>query len=255
MSIIFQSTSNPYMELIQRGIDVAKFIDYMDINEQDENGWTALMHAINNSDNKNIITLLRNGANPDIQSNEGITALMLAANHNILAMEPLLKHGANPNLIDSEGNSAIEHINTKKDIYPYLLLLEYGANTNLDSILRRAIAYNIDIVEPLLEAGANPNTKSKYGITAFDLALDNPRFLELLIRKFKVPKKLRKNPKVQKIIEKIEKERIELIRAFENYVGGQPYTDPLKYVTTFYFGNNRKSKRKSKKKSKRKLNL
>ncbi|XP_059176236.1 ankyrin-3-like [Physella acuta] len=74
---------------------------------QDRTRQTAL-HCESKSSNYSIISaLLELGANPDISTNEGITALMIAANKgNIPVVKLLVHNGANVNMQDCEGRNA-----------------------------------------------------------------------------------------------------------------------------------------------------
>ena len=52
-----------------------------DVNVQDQDGWTALMRAACDGHDKCVDTLIRAGADVNVQNNSGHTALMFAASH------------------------------------------------------------------------------------------------------------------------------------------------------------------------------
>lgn len=83
-----------------------------DVNKQDKNGYTALMFSMmyGFKDTKIVNILLSHGARPNIQSNDGTTALMLAASHmaDIKIVKMLLQHGADPKIKDFYGRTALK---------------------------------------------------------------------------------------------------------------------------------------------------
>ena len=79
-----------------------------DPNIQDNDGNTALMHAANQGFSDIVKLLLEGGADPDIQNRSGNTALMMASyqGHTEI-VRLLLDHGADPNIKNRFGNSAL----------------------------------------------------------------------------------------------------------------------------------------------------
>ena len=69
-------------------------------NIQDNNGWTALMVSCIAEDVTIIEILIDAGSNVDIVKQDGLTALMIACDYpgNVNIVRCLLKAGANPNL-------------------------------------------------------------------------------------------------------------------------------------------------------------
>ncbi|MBP7263964.1 MAG: ankyrin repeat domain-containing protein [Spirochaetia bacterium] len=79
-----------------------------DINVQsDDRGYSALMDAAQTGDDALLRILLGRGANPDLASKDGQTALILAVGRNdLVSAKLLLEHGANADLTDKLGLSA-----------------------------------------------------------------------------------------------------------------------------------------------------
>ncbi|CDK31067.1 ankyrin repeat domain-containing protein [Candidatus Babela massiliensis] len=156
----------------------------VDVNETDENGNTALFYSslIVNLDLEIINLLLNYGANVNIQNKVGYTALMDAVEANNLDLiRLLLAHRANPDLKEYEvGETALfiavedESLEAVK-----ILILEGKANINLqDEIGNTALmnAINNDnnnMVEFLLENGADVSIRNENDEDALDLAREN----------------------------------------------------------------------------------
>lgn len=81
---------NEDFEKIKRIAGITK-----DINEVDENGWSALMFAINNNETKIVDILIDEGADVNIEDKDGNTPLKLAReNGNRKIITLLFKAGA-----------------------------------------------------------------------------------------------------------------------------------------------------------------
>lgn len=87
------------------------------IDHKDKRGKTALVHAstVEGNDEINIVeTLLKYGADMDIQDEYGETALMKSIEcNNIIIVETLLKYGANMELKDNEGDDIIDFVHNE----------------------------------------------------------------------------------------------------------------------------------------------
>ena len=98
------------------------------------NGWTALMFAVKNGSITNITELLAHGADINQTDNNGYTALMLAVQHNQPeAVAKLLAQGSDVNLdqTDSKGRTALMlaiQLNQPKIV---TMLLDQGADTSI----------------------------------------------------------------------------------------------------------------------------
>jgi ankyrin repeat protein len=71
----------------------------------------------------------------------------------------LLKHGANPNILSSDGRSALQFVKIADQVR---VLIEHGADPTLGTspLLSAILQRRVDVVRALSEAGANPNTLS-----------------------------------------------------------------------------------------------
>lgn len=113
-----RGSTNKIKEFIKKGIDV---------NMKDTvYGRTALMNACLDCYLIMVDVLLKAGADPNLQDNEGRTALMMSSTSKILIK--LLEAGANPNLQDKNGNTMImDRLYSSIDIVPIIIkLVDYG---------------------------------------------------------------------------------------------------------------------------------
>jgi ankyrin repeat protein len=143
-----------------------------DLNRQTKNGNTALMHAISTGtpDSPEIARLLiEAGANVNLSSDEGVTALTLAVQRSLATVRALLAAGAN---VDSRFCSI-----AVSGISPIPLGRAHATALGIASSLGRA-----DVVQELLAAKANVNLAQCDGKTPLMLALENnhPEVGELL---------------------------------------------------------------------------
>jgi len=127
------------------------------INAVDKVGKTTLIHSINGygSDAHLKIKILLNAkANPDIQDNEGKTALMVASrsDRNHKSAKLLVEHGANLDLLDKDGHPATANASPDN----LKLLISAGAKSNAFEGSRLANAIdddNLPLSTMLLERG------------------------------------------------------------------------------------------------------
>ncbi len=79
------------------------------VNEQDDSGWTPLMHACNQGNTAVVTLLLNSGANPALKTYADETPLMAAAQMHLPTdiLSRLIKGGAKVNMKNSDGLSAI----------------------------------------------------------------------------------------------------------------------------------------------------
>ena len=104
------------------------------INMQDHNGETVLMHAGGNNRIESLQLLLDHGADINIQDNFGRTALMFAVGNNrIEIVQLLIEYGADINIQDNDGMTI--SMLAKKFGYPKIIkLLEDKENENRQKI-------------------------------------------------------------------------------------------------------------------------
>ena len=94
-------------------------------------GWTALMYAAAYGDIRDLGLLLRQGADPNVQNDEGATALIYATD-DLEKTKLLLDHGAKPNLRSGEGQTALTVAASGAGTEAVVkLLLERGANAKV----------------------------------------------------------------------------------------------------------------------------
>ena len=133
---------------------------------------TSLDQALQRNDTKTVDSLLRRGADPNVNDRYGKTPLVWAAGYGRAdEVRLLLDHGANPNQKDNTGETplawAVE--NDHSDVVK--LLLDHGASPNVkdttgDPLLMWAaqVGYT-EVVELLLAHKADPNRQDISGHT------------------------------------------------------------------------------------------
>ena len=184
---------NSQLELAQSFVAQGKFID-----DQDENGETALFLAVEFEDVFRI--LVNAGADVKISNFVGETPLHEAAtNGTVTECELILEYGANINAQDDRGQSPLHGAAAYGNHAIVKLLIENGANVNqLDgqgktplhyavygNIMRHELNNYLLTAEKLIQAGADLSVKTKEGITALALAERHsgyPELAALLIR-------------------------------------------------------------------------
>ncbi len=168
---------------VVEGIKVA-LISGVDVNYQDENGYTSLMWASKLGCYDVVDKLLMEGANPDIKANKGETALTLAIEFNkdnTRVIEKLILANADVNAIglDDKRPLCIAAENTNEKITA--LLVQKGADVNLkDKAGNTPLIYALNnwnntsdfhnVVDILVNAGALVNEKNSKGVTPLMLA-------------------------------------------------------------------------------------
>ena len=147
------------------------------IDNQDENGETALMWASRGGITGPVELLIEGGANLDIQNKNGETVLIVASSigHTEI-VELLIQKDASLDIKDTSGETALMIASSEGHDKVVELLIEGGANLDLQDYLGRTaiimastIGY-IGIVRLLIAGGADLDIKDSLGRTAFDYA-------------------------------------------------------------------------------------
>lgn len=185
------------------------------VNETDETGWTALMHAVDNGHKATVLALLKGGADVNYNAaHAGGTALMVAAYRgHIDIIDVLLAGGAKLNFVgDHEftalsaaafgGHSnAVQHLIAKgadlKSAYEKALemaeregrieiiemlikAMEAKVDPLSEELVKAAMMGNLAQVRTLLARGANPNYRNKEGYVALLFPVDSHRGAEMV---------------------------------------------------------------------------
>ena len=139
-----------------------------DVNEHDENNWTALLFAASRGDADMLALLLDSGADVHFRSGsedaEDLTALALACQQGSLpCFELLVASGANIHALSADGRSLLSHAASSPTADLLLELLRAGAGAAVDTadigdatpLLHAVESGSEACVKALLEAGAN----------------------------------------------------------------------------------------------------
>ena len=150
-------------------------------NAQDDDGWTAGMHAVRSNEPKVFRLLGKHKADFNIVNKEGLTALAMAVFDNKAnAAVAMLDNNANPDFAMGTAKYNALMIAVKKgNLQMAQTLLQYKANPNarnaggLTPLMIAAFGNQDMIISLLLKAGANPTLKDYEGKTALMLAKEN----------------------------------------------------------------------------------
>lgn len=151
-----------------------------DVDAQDGAGWTALMMASSLKDGDAMVDLLLNkGADPNVKTNNGQTAVHFTASKNNLdAARKLVAHGATARVKDKRGQLPLHRAAAVGNVPIIKLMLQQQSPINATDIdsstaLHHAIAEGHgDAAAELLKAGAESDKKDNNGALAIDLAPD-----------------------------------------------------------------------------------
>ncbi|KAM3844731.1 ankyrin repeat and SOCS box protein 14 isoform 3-T3 [Vipera latastei] len=162
--------------------------------EVDSQGWLPL-HEAAVQPNKTILEITLKASHPTVwqQTNlKGETPLFLAVDKCLVKnVNVLLINGFDPNTRNEEGDSALIIAIEHKSYEIASLLIQFGANTNLQCINKRTALHEAarlglkDMVELLLWSKADADPRSSFGLTPLALAAQNghTEILEILLRK------------------------------------------------------------------------
>jgi ankyrin repeat protein len=160
---------------------VAALKDSADVNAQTYQGVTALMYASEQGKTDLARILLFNGANPNVLPENGLTALMSAASFGYLDVaEELIKNHANLDAKDENGVTALMYAAGFGNWVMADMLIFYGANIkykdndSTDALMAASFGGHKDLVGLLVSHGADPNSRSRNGMTPLWFALQKP---------------------------------------------------------------------------------
>jgi len=191
------TTQSPLISaVLYKGVDeVQKLLsEGADINQQDKDGYTALIWACSYSSRdtyrESARLLISKGADVNIQAKDGNAAIIEAAGNSGEIFDLLLDNGADMNVKKEDGTGAyyncMVHLLlygreiTENDLELVRLLLANGANVDEAPVSGELKGYtplifavrenNLEIVELLIENNANVNIKNIDGDTPLLLA-------------------------------------------------------------------------------------
>jgi len=145
-----------------------------DVNIRNREGRTALMAAAQNGDAKIVGLLIEHGADVEAKDKQGETALFDAVRYGRLAaVQRLLEAGAKPNVANQRATAAPDNGYT-----PLMYAVRRGIPGNSASARDWT-----EMVQALLEKGADANQRDARGVTALSIAQDagNPDAVKLLL--------------------------------------------------------------------------
>ncbi len=150
------------------------------LNQRDEMGNTPLLLALDSEDPKLALFLLEQGANPNVQNKEGLSATALAVlsgNENLFLEVSKLSKESNPDLF--AGKKALNHaaLNGSLKMVKTILGKVTSQQVNHQDDLGQSPLYlatlagHFEVASLLVEAGADPNLKNHEGLSAKDIAI------------------------------------------------------------------------------------
>jgi ankyrin repeat protein len=136
-----------------------------------------LLIAADAGDTVKVLNLIRQGADVDARTWEGVTSLMYATqNGNLPMMKVLFRCGADPDIKPANGNTALiaSILNGTPDLTEFLIRngagVDLGDNNNATPLMYAIKVDSFYIPDLLLYYGANVDAKSKDGTNALMLA-------------------------------------------------------------------------------------
>lgn len=149
----------------------------VDVNAQDKEGLTALIHIAQN-ENLNALKILLE-YNPELDKGDldGKTPLMYAAEaDSVISIKVLINNGASKDLVDKEGKTALMFAAENNNTMSLNALLETKAEKEIkDQEGKTALIWAVEngseaALKILIKNGADVNTKNRYGETPITIA-------------------------------------------------------------------------------------
>ncbi len=135
-----------------------------------------------------IKALLDHGAQVDLQNEDGLTPLIHASLHgHTETVKVLLDHGAQVDLQDKDGASALISASNYGHTETIKTLLDHGAQVDLQmkdgwsALTCASIAGRTETVQVLLDHGANANLENDFGKTSLEIATAQARELNRIV--------------------------------------------------------------------------
>lgn len=152
-----------------------------DVNRRNsETTSTSLLYAVLSGREAVVRLLLNKGARVDFRYRDNQTVLHIAAAEgNVPILEELLAAGADVNAADRRDRTALDEAVLHNRLSGVLWLFHHGADIRrvhpLDGrgpLHAACIKGFANLIQPLIEAGADPAQPDRFGLTPLDLALD-----------------------------------------------------------------------------------
>jgi len=160
------------------------------INEKNNDGWTALMLSSQHSNKKSkletVKLLLEHGANINEKEKDGWTALMMASRYsnttsNLETVKLLLMHGANINDKHNYGKTSLTLAIINSNLETVKLLLDYGADINIIDNYNKQFMNYLDVESPLMTEFLNIVFKNQHYKLCMKLILRDIKKNNLLL--------------------------------------------------------------------------
>ncbi len=136
-----------------------------------EYGLTPLMVSVANNNMRSIRFLLTRGADVNLMSKDGKTALHIAAiKNNPKAFNALMQAGANPMAVDLASRAPIDYINP---LYrdQYYLTIAKSSKQNEHSVFDAIESGKIRLLKYMIDNGADLSAKNAHGLNSLHYAI------------------------------------------------------------------------------------
>jgi ankyrin repeat protein len=182
-----------YISIVYERYDIVKMLlkagAYVNWVTKDK-GYSCIHGAAIVNDSSIMYSLLRAGANPDIQDKKKNTALHVTCiNNHDTCTRALLQYKANPNIQDTKGDTPLIHACDAESEECVRILLHYNAdpniasNTNMTALHSACDSEKMALVKLLVEAGADINAQCFDHTTPIMMAVDHPDQVRYLLSK------------------------------------------------------------------------